>query len=140
MSDGLLHFASPEWVDLARKELEDLVGKHGELGLKYSICEAFVDAPSDIADENGELAWHLFVDGKDVQVGCGRAETDIIIQATYELALPGARLVYTPELIEEWKENPPERPDDPNLKTDGDMSAIPKYLGELHNRLAVVTA
>ena len=139
MAENLLHFVSPEWVDLARKVLEDLVSEHGETGVKYSICEAFVGAPEELADENGELAWHFFVDGKEVEVASGRADTDISIQATYATSLPRARLVYTPELTKEWEKNPPEPPDDPNLKVDGDTSTIPKYLSELHNRLAVAT-
>lgn len=139
MAENLYHFVSPEWVDLARKVLEELISEHGEPGVQYSVCEAFVDAPADLADENGELAWHFFVDGKDVQVACGRADADISIQATYETSLPGAKLVYTPELIKEWEENPPEPPDDPNLQVEGDTSTLPKYLGELHNRLAVLT-
>ena len=139
MSDELYDFASPAWVDVARRELEDLVSVNGEPGVKYSVCEAFMEAPPDIADENGELAWHFFVDGKDVQVACGRAECDILIQATYETSLPGAKLVYTPEIIKELEENPPEPPDDPNLKLGGDRSTLPRYLGELHNRLAVLT-
>jgi len=139
MPEGHYHFVSPEWVDLAREVLEELVSEHGEPGVKYSVCEAFVDAPEELADENGELAWHFFVDGKDVQVARGRADTDFSIQATYLTSLPGAKLVYTPELIKEWEENPPTPPDDPNLKVEGDRSIIPKYLGALHNRLAVVT-
>ena len=139
MPEGHYHFVSPEWVDLAREVLEELVSEHGEPGVKYSVCEAFVDAPEELADENGELAWHFFVDGKDVQVARGRADTDFSIQATYLTSLPGAKLVYTPELIKEWEETPPTPPDDPNLKVEGDRSIIPKYLGALHNRLAVVT-
>ena len=33
-----LVFASPEWVELGRKVLEELVAKHGEEGQKFSIC------------------------------------------------------------------------------------------------------
>ena len=133
-------FAGPEWVDAARDVLEDLVGQHGEEGVKFSVCEAFADAPDAIADSEGFAAWHFYIDGKDVKVGRGRVDdTDATIQATWELVLPRARLVYTPELLAEWAENPPERPEDPNGLQEGDMANIPSYLIELHNRLALIT-
>ncbi|MEM7018649.1 MAG: hypothetical protein AAF512_15075 [Pseudomonadota bacterium] len=133
-------FASPAWVDIAREVLEELVAQHGEDGQTLSICEAFVEAPAEIADADGCAAWHFYIDGKNVRVGTGRiAEADIQIQATWETSLPGARLVYTPELLAEWEKNPPERPVDPNQKVEGDMTNLPTYLMELHNRMAVVT-
>lgn len=133
-------FASPAWVHTARGVLEDLVAQHGEDGNTYSVCEAFAEAPKEISDANGFAAWHFYVDGKNVRVGTGRVtDTDIQIQATWELSLAGAKTVYTPELRAEWEKNPPERPPDPNQKIEGDMTTLPSYLSELHNRLAVVT-
>ncbi len=53
-------FASPEWVDIARVVLEELVAKHGETGQSYSVCEVFTDAPPGIAGADGTTAaWHL---------------------------------------------------------------------------------
>ena len=133
-------FVSPAWIDIARGILEELVSKHGKDGEKFSICEAFVDAPKEFADADGFAAWHFYIDGKSVRVSTGRAtDTDAQIQATWETSLPSAKLVYTPELMEEMKKNPPKRPVDPNLKTAGDRSIFPTYLGELHNRMAVIT-
>lgn len=134
-------FASPAWVDLAREALAELVREHGEPGVAISICEAFVDAPPAFADSDGVAAWHLQIDGKQVRVGVGRDDdAEIQIQATWELALPMARLVYTPEMLAEWQRNPPERPPDSNAQVSGDMTSLPSYLSELHNRMAVVTA
>ena len=133
-------FASAAWVDIARGVMEDLVSRHGEDGEKYSVSEAFAEAPKEIADADGFAAWHFHVDGKSVRLGTGRAtDADVQIQATWELSLPGARLVYTPELLAEWERNPPERPADPNQKIEGDMANLPRYLVELHNRMAVIT-
>ena len=67
-------------------------------------------------------------------------DTDVYIQATWETSLPSARLVITPDIIAERAKNPPPPPDDPNLNVVGDPSALPSYLGELHNRMAVLTA
>lgn len=133
-------FASPAWVAIARGVLEDLVSEQGKEGQTFSICESFADAPAEFADPEGFAAWHFYLDGKSVRVGEGRVDdTDVQIQATYELVLPVARLVYTPELLAGWAKNPPERPKDPNGSQTGDMTKAPPYLLELHNRLAKVT-
>ena len=133
-------FASAAWVDIARGVLEELVSEHGENGKAFSVCEAFPEAPAEIADADGIAAWHFYVDSRSVRVATGRiADADIQIQATWELSLPGARLVITPELLAEREKNPPERPEDPNQKIEGDMADLPPYLLELHNRMAVVT-
>jgi hypothetical protein len=133
-------FASPAWVDIAREVLEELAAEHGVEGETCSACEAFADAPPEFAGPDGYAAWHFYIDGKDVRVGTGRDDDcDIQIQATWELSLPGARLVYTPELRAEWEKNPPKPTEDPNRKVEGDMTGLPSYIGELHNRLAVLT-
>ncbi len=133
-------FASPAWIKIARSVLEDLVSEHGKEGQAFSICESFAEAPAEIADEDGFAAWYFYLDGKSVRVGEGRVgDTDVQIQATYELVLPVARLVYTPELLADWAKNPPDRPKDPNGSQSGDMTKAPPYLLELHNRMAKVT-
>lgn len=139
-SNAKVPFASPQWVEIARGVLERLVAEHGEIGTNYSICEAFAQAPVAIADANGFAAWHFSVEGKSVNVHVGRDENaDVQIQATWETSLEGARTVYTPEYLAEREKNPPPPPDDPNLKVSGDMTAIPGYLIELHNDMAVLT-
>lgn len=133
-------FVSPAWVDQARSALEEIVAECGKEGTKYSVCETFLEAPSEFADDEGAAAWHFFVDGKSVRVGTGRiADADVSIQATWKTSLPRARMVYTPELIAEWQKNPPPPPDDPNIKVTGDTASLPDYLNELHNRMAVLT-
>ena len=133
-------FVSPAWVDIARGMLEELVSEHGEEGKKCSICEAFAEAPEEFADTDGFAAWHFYIDGKSVRVGIGRvSDTDALIQATWETSLAGAKRIITPELVEEMKKNPPTPPVDANLKLEGDRSKFPAYLGELHNRMALLT-
>ena len=130
-------FAGAAWVDAARAVLEELVAEHGEEGARLSVCEAFTDAPARVA-ASGTAAWHFTIDGKSVLVGQGELEdADIVIRADYETALPGARTVYTPEFLAQRESMPPaETP--PGVK--GDLGALPPWLVELHNRLAVVTA
>ena len=139
-SKDLVVFASPAWVDLARVVLDDLVTQYEQRGITFSICEKFMDAPPEFADKRGVAAWHFYVNGNDVRVGRGSvADTDVRIRASWALALPGARQVYTPEFLAEQQKNPTPIPDDPHRSIEGDMSKAPSWLMELHNRLAVMT-
>ena len=132
-----LAFASPAWVDEARRVLEDLVSTHGEAGRRFSVCERFTSAPADIAP-SGTAAWYFRIDGKSVAVAAGEiADADVEITADYQTTLPVARLVYTPEILAARRAAADQSPP-PGRK--GDMSKAPPYLVELHNRLALVTA
>lgn len=127
-------FASPAWIDEARRILQDLVGRLGEEGRSFSVCERFTDAPVEVASD-GTAAWHFRIDGRRVEVGSGALEdADVQIKADYQATLPAARLVYTPEIVAQ------RRAAGPRPGVQGDMAKAPPYLVELHNRLAVVTA
>ena len=137
MSDTKVDFASAPWVDQARAVLDELVATHGEPGFAFSACEIFTDAPAHVA-ETGTAAWHFYIDGKTVRVGVGEVDgTDVTIRADYESTLPATRLVYTPEILAERAANPDENA---ASHVEGDMTNMPPYLVELHNRLAVITA
>jgi hypothetical protein len=139
MSDTKVEFASAPWLDQARAVLEDLVADHGEDGRAFSVCETFTDAPGSVA-ESGTAAWNFYIDGKTVRVGRGTVDdADVKIQADYATALPAARLVYTPEVLAERAKQPPDE-SAPTPNVEGDMTNMPAYLIELHNRLAVITA
>ncbi len=130
-------FASPEWIALARTVLDEIVAEHGEEGKSFSACEAFTDAPPGVAGKDSTTAaWHFHIVGKAVTVGEGTVEAaDMNVSADYETVLPMARLVYTPEMIEQTRQNPPQGDSESAV----DASNIPPYLVELHNRMAVVT-
>ena len=65
---------------------------------------------------------------------------EIYNQATWELALPFARLVYTPEQLKKWEIDPPDRSNDPLIVKTGDTSGAPAWLGRVHNLLVAITA
>lgn len=131
-----LDFASAAWIDEARVVLEELVGRLGEDGRSFSVCEIFANAPRHVA-ASGTAAWHFYIDGRTVRVGAGVAnDVDVTIRADYEAALPAARLVYTAEILAERARARPA----PSPVVSGDMNRAPAYLVELHNRLAAVTA
>ena len=129
-------FASEAWVTIIRGVLQELVAEHADGDTRFSACEVFTDAPAHVA-ESGTAAWHFYVDGKNVAVGLGVVDdADVTIRADYQTALPGARTVYTPEyLAKQAKAPPPDKPPE----VEGDMSAFPPWLVELHNRMALVT-
>ena len=132
-----LDFAGPDWIEQARVVLDALVAEHGEDGKTFSMCEMFSGAPMGIA-ASGTAAWHFYIDGRAVRVGTGEAEdTDARIRADYEATLPDARLVYTSEILAERAQQPA---DGSTVQVEGDMSAMPPYLIEFHNRMALITA
>ena len=134
--------ASPEWIDLAGRLLADVAREYADEDVSVSMCQRFVEAPPEFADDDGSSSWCFYIEGKNVRFHRGMSrEVDVFMQATWELELPGARRVYTPELIAEYEENPPERHEDPNLRVEGDYEAKrPAWLLEWHNRLAPHTA
>ena len=127
-------FGSHEWVNSARLILEDLVEAHGEQGTEFSVCEVFTDAPIGLAGPEETISsWHFRITGKSVEVGEGEIEdADVSVRVDYQEVLPKARLVYTPEILEEARKDSP--------ISEQDRSKMPAWLIELHNSLAVITA
>ncbi|MGI9324520.1 MAG: hypothetical protein ACR2PZ_04820 [Pseudomonadales bacterium] len=132
-----VEFASAAWIAVARRELEDLVHRHGQAGKKFSLCEIFTDAPKHL-DPSGSVAWHFYIDGTTVTVATGEVEdASVKLRTDYQGVLPQARLFYTAEILAERAQQEPGAAFD---FVEGDLSLTPDYITELHNRLAVVTA
>jgi hypothetical protein len=132
-----LAFAGAAWIAAARDILQQLVAEHGEPGRRFSVCERFSAAPAEVSP-TGTASWHFRIEGRSVTVAPGEiADADVQISADYEVTLPIARLVYTPEIL---ARRGAEREAGPAPGVEGDMSKAPAYLVELHNRLAIVTA
>lgn len=130
-------FASPAWVDEARKVLEGLVAAHGEEGRTFSVCERFTNAPTDIFP-SGLAAWHFRIDGRSVVVDVGVIEdADAQIAADYAAALPIARMIYTPEFLAEREARRKSRPAKPGAEQ---ARRAPAYMVDLHNEMAARTA
>lgn len=125
-----LAFASPAWIAAAGEILRDLVERHGAADVRFSLCEVFTGAPSDVAP-NGTAAWHFAVDGFDVRTGPGELPgADVRISEDYARVVPIARLVYTPEIIAAMQQRGGSDP----------FASFPAYLVELHNHMARITA
>ena len=110
----------------------------GEDGFQLSVCEVFIDAPKEFADEDGTVSWCFYIDGKDVRCERGNSkDVDLYMQGSWDPA--DARRIYTPDYLEEQAKNPTP-PEDPNLAIKGDMERLPPWIIEFHNRLAPYTA
>lgn len=132
-----VEFATHAWIEAARMALQEIVTEHGKPGARFSLCEVFTNAPSHLT-ATGSVAWHFYIDGRSVVVSAGEVDdADVKIRTDYQGILPRARQIYTPEILAERASEPPEAGFD---AVEGDMSLVPDYLVELHNRLAVITA
>jgi hypothetical protein len=92
-----LEFGSDAWVDHARKFLQakmDAADDRIEKA-KFSICEAFTDAPAHLGRPGNIAAWHAIVDGRNLTVGAGEIEgADLTIRGDYHAVLEIGRTVY----------------------------------------------
>ena len=131
--------ASPEWYEVATKILAEVARECGEDGFKLSVCEVFVDAPKEIADEDGNMSWCFYIDGKDVRCERGNSkDVDLYMEGSWDPE--DARRIYTPDFLEALAKDPTLQPEDPNLAIEGDMERLPPWMIEFHNRIALYTA
>ena len=136
--DKKVLLASPEWYEFACKVLAEVARECGEDGFQLSVCEVFIDAPKEFADEDGTMSWCFYIDGKDVRCEKGNSkDVDLYMQGSWDPA--DARRIYSPDILEEQAKNPTP-PEDPNLAIEGDMERLPPWIIEFHNRLAPYTA
>ncbi len=122
-------FASPAWIQLAQTTLTDLVSAYGNPDDEFSVCEVFLNVPADVNAES-TVAWHFFIKGTDLKSGVGEAdEVEVRIAVEYEDALAAARRVYAPDDVALAQP-----------RHSLGSAQPPRYLVELHNRLALLTA
>lgn len=69
-----VELASPEWYELATKILAEVARECGEDDFQLSVCEVFIDAPKEYADEDGTMSWCFYIDGKDVRCEKGNSK------------------------------------------------------------------
>ena len=79
-----VELASPEWYELATKILAEVARECGEDGFRLSVCEVFIDAPKEFADEDGTMSWCFYIDGKDVRCEKGNSkDVDLYMQGSW---------------------------------------------------------
>ena len=138
MTDTKVQLASPEWFELASKILAEVAQECGQEDFQLSVCEVFVDPPKEIADEDGNMSWCFYIDGKNTRCERGNSkDVDLYMQGSWDPA--DARQILTPDYLEEQAKNPTPS-EDPNLMIEGDLERLPPWMIEFHNRIALYTA
>lgn len=92
-----MEFASDAWVAHAREFLQKRVDEAGDAldKAKFSICEAFTDAPAHLGRPGNVAAWHAIIEGRNLTVGAGEIpEADMMIRGDYHAVAEIGRLVY----------------------------------------------
>ncbi len=129
--DSKFALASPDWLDLLREILSDLVQTHGQPGESFSMCEVFLGAPPGSVGytADGRSTWYLEINGKHLVVAPGeRSDVDLKLTLDYAGTLPFSRHVVL--------ENDPGVLQPQIEKTEGNPELTPSYITELHNLLA----
>ena len=91
--DKTVVLASPEWYELACRILAEVARECGEDGFRLSVCEVFIDAPKEFADEDGTVSWCFYIDGKDVRCEKGNSkDVDLYMQAPHSRSGPSLPL------------------------------------------------
>ncbi|HEX7036693.1 MAG TPA: phytanoyl-CoA dioxygenase family protein [Pseudomonadales bacterium] len=145
--DQRCEFLSPEWIREAGAFLEATVPTRPELAAsRFSLCEAFDDAPPSLAPERGHrLAWHFAIDRGRAEAGCGeRLDVDLRVTGRYQAALGFAQLVHAagPEAVARGQRELRHLWGDDALRLHGTLPqdpAVQRLLTDLHDHMAART-
>lgn len=94
--DERVEFFSDAWVAAASAELARLLRRHAGTmqDVRYSLCEAFADAPPHLGLPDNVACWTLRFSGAEVVVECRRDETaDLVVTGEYQTVMPAAQAV-----------------------------------------------
>jgi hypothetical protein len=134
-----VELASPEWMRLFGELLRRHVATAGEDFGRFSICEVYLDPPPHLAPGAGQIAWHCYIRGRDVEFGVGEiADADLTISGDYSFIRELARWVHRPETDEAFEALRLSGVEAGKLTTRGDRSRA-FILRPLHNEIAELT-
>ena len=127
---------SQAWLEHARAILEELVQRHGVEGVNFSLVEELYDAPPGLIGPRSDVvSWNLVVEGRRARVAEGELPApDVRIRGAYRTMLEGARTVICEDQLPKGPVHTAQQ------QVEGSPSKMPRYLAELHNRLAAITA
>lgn len=111
-------------------------------GLRYSMCEVYLDCPVRLSGPDGRIAWHYRIDG--VNVDFGRTEPDNVdfkVVCDYQGILPAGRFDTRgePERSAEMARMTDVLIKDGRLRLFGDPSRRPAELRFTHDAIARLT-
>ena len=91
-----VEFLSDDWIDAARRYLEEAVGRDPVLAAgSFSMCESFTDAPPGLGLPGDRAVWHFRVHAGQVEVGRGDLEdADMRVDGDYQTILAIAQTVH----------------------------------------------
>ena len=126
-------FGSPAWVAEAASYLPGAVAAIADTldGVNFELCELYTDPPEHLAQEPGQMGWHIVIHGSQVTVADGiRTDLDQMIKVDYTTCIPYAKAIY-PEVRGTPKDSvgPPRVPKE-----------LVRVLVDFHNHMASVTA
>lgn len=146
--DRRCEFLSPAWLDAATAFLtQEVAARAGLRGVRFSICEAFDDAPPHLCGDaaNGRVAWHFRLADGAVQVAAGEAQdVDLFVGGDYQHVLAMAQTVYAagPEALARARRELAHRAKGDPMRMRGALPEQPevmRLLGDLHDHLAAHT-
>ena len=140
-----LPFASPAWVALMHRTLEELVAADPDAlrDVDFSMCEIISRVPPD---DGAVVLGARFRDGGVAFFEDAEAGADYVVRGDYEAMLPGARLVHRTATPDDMAAQAARRRMTAagRLSSSGDMSRASKpllrVLARMHDRMAERTA
>jgi hypothetical protein len=134
-------FGSSEWLAIAREVLTDLVKTQADPDGRFSMCEVWTNVPAGNVgvSESGRAGFHLRVQGITSELSQGEVgDVDLKFVLDYETAARLARETFG----EGNQESSPavDVESSPAMEVQGDVTLMPSYMQELHNRLVPRTA
>jgi hypothetical protein len=134
-------FMSIDWVEMARREITQLLATKDLAGIQFTLCEEFTEPPSDLRrDGAATIGFYVRVDNGRVEIGDRPIDNaDLKFVSTYDDALAIAR---DPDAPTAQPSEIEERIAAGTLKIEGDPSKAPAVLQEvdIHRLLASRTA
>ena len=134
-------FGSSEWLAIAREVLTDLVKTQADPDGRFSMCEVWTNVPAGSvgASESGRAGFYLRVQGMTSELSKGEVgDVDLKFVLDYETAARLARVTFG----DGNQESSPavDVESSPAMEVQGDVTLMPSYMQELHNRLVPRTA
>jgi hypothetical protein len=132
---------SSDWIEMARREITQLLSDKDLAGIEFTLCEEFTQPPSDLRPEGAAtIGFYVRVTNGRVEVGDRPVDNaDLKIVSKYDDALAIAR---DPDAPAAQPSAIQERIAAGTLKIEGDPSNAPAILQEIdvHRLLASRTA
>lgn len=88
-------FCSKEWLEEARRQLQEGMAGEDLTGIEFTVCEEFTNAPEHLlSGSRGKVGWTIRISGGEVELlDCSVPEADVSAVRDYNGILADARRV-----------------------------------------------